>query len=66
MRDCKEERVAKLKAVGFDGLGKTYNTRKILGKNICYVNSNSTVLACERETPHPFMGGMRAKQKVYI
>ena len=30
--------------VGSAGLGKTYNTRKILGKNICYINSNSTVL----------------------
>jgi len=31
--------------VGEAGLGKTYNTRKILGKQITYVNSHTTILA---------------------
>jgi hypothetical protein len=31
--------------VGDAGLGKTFNTRKILGKNVMYVNSHTTILA---------------------
>ena len=30
--------------IGSAGIGKTYNTRKILKKNVCYINSHSTLL----------------------
>lgn len=30
--------------IGSAGLGKTYNTRKILGKKVCYINSSATAL----------------------
>ncbi|HLD90350.1 MAG TPA: hypothetical protein VI911_04950 [Patescibacteria group bacterium] len=30
--------------IGSAGLGKTYNTRKILGKKVCYINSSATSL----------------------
>jgi hypothetical protein len=30
--------------IGSAGLGKTYNTRKVLGKKVCYINSHSTIL----------------------
>jgi hypothetical protein len=35
--------------VGDAGLGKTYNTRRILGDRICYVNSHTTVLGLYEE-----------------
>lgn len=35
--------------VGDAGIGKTYNTRKILGKNICYVNAHTTILSLYQE-----------------
>lgn len=30
--------------IGSAGIGKTFNTRRILGKNVCYVNSHTTIL----------------------
>ncbi len=44
LREFKKGTFDFLIIVGSAGLGKTYNTRKILGRNICYINSNSTVL----------------------
>ncbi len=35
--------------VGDAGIGKTYNTRKILGKKVCFVNSHTTVLGLYTE-----------------
>lgn len=45
LREFKKGTFDFLIIVGSPGIGKTYNTRKILGKNVCYINSNSTVLS---------------------
>lgn len=35
--------------IGSAGIGKTYNTRKVLGKKVCYINSHSTILGLYKQ-----------------
>jgi len=44
LREFKKGTFDFLIIIGSAGLGKTYNTREVLGKKICYINSHSTLL----------------------
>lgn len=44
LREFKKGTFDFLIIIGSAGLGKTYNTREVLGKKVCYINSHSTLL----------------------
>ena len=44
LREFKKGTFDFLILIGSAGLGKTYNTRDVLGKKVCYINSHSTLL----------------------